>query len=317
MNSGQDKKANEHTDTAKLHRQIEEVSHPTVEISPIDVVTRRTLSAHGITVESVRYSGRNTVAYRFCAAQHLLVAYGQVERASGETFVEGMPSSTPRSLSGRLTIVPAGCEFRERHESRTNTHLTFFYFDPTLPALTNLPFDNTAVGTGARLLFEDLPLWNTAIRLSNLADDSADSADNHYFYGLSIVLACDLVRSVRTVPPVRPLLKGGLASWQQRIVASYIKENFAKKIPLATLARIARLSPFHFCRAFRQSFGVTPQRYQNERRIDHAKQLLEQREMSMTEIGLEIGFRSLSAFASAFRKATGLSPSTYLRSITL
>src|SRR5262245_36892476 len=91
----------------------EVVSHPTVEISPPDVVTRRSLTGQGITAESVNHTGPDTVIHRFRAPQHLLVAYEQGERTSSETFVEGTPPSRLRNLARRLTFVPAGHEYRE------------------------------------------------------------------------------------------------------------------------------------------------------------------------------------------------------------
>jgi AraC-like DNA-binding protein len=80
---------------------------------------------------------------------------------------------------------------------------------------------------------------------------------------------------------------------------------------LATLARTARLSVFHFCRAFKQSFGVPPHRYHTNRRIEHAKLLLAERKHSVTEVGLSVGFSETSAFAAVFRKVTGQTPSRY------
>lgn len=66
----------------------------------------------------------------------------------------------------------------------------------------------------------------------------------------------------------------GLASWQQKRVAAYIEERVADDIPLATLAELARLSPYHFCRSFKHSFGMPPRRYHASRRIERTKQLL-------------------------------------------
>jgi AraC family transcriptional regulator len=106
-----------------------------------------------------------------------------------------------------------------------------------------------------------------------------------------------------------------LAAWQQRTVAGYIEDHLAEQIPLATLAGLARLSPYHFSRAFKQSFGVPPHRYHTSRRIEQAKLLLEARTRSVTDIGLTLGFSETSAFSAAFRKATGLTPTGYHRSM--
>jgi AraC family transcriptional regulator len=111
-------------------------------------------------------------------------------------------------------------------------------------------------------------------------------------------------------------VRGGLAGWQQRIVTTYIEEHLAEQIPLATLARLVRLSPYYFCCAFKQSFGLPPHRYHNSRRIEQAKILLAKPAPSVTDVGLTVGFSEASSFTAAFRKATGLTPTTYHRSLT-
>src|SRR6188474_2474910 len=95
------------------------------------------------------------------------------------------------------------------------------------------------------------------------------------------------------------LAKGGLAAWQQRAVTAYIEEHLAEPILLATLARLARLSPYYFCRAFKQSLGLPPHRYHNSRRIEQAKTLLAKPELSVTNIGLTVGFSETSSFTAA------------------
>ena len=84
---------------------------------------------------------------------------------------------------------------------------------------------------------------------------------------------------------------------------------------LATLAQLARLSTYYFCRAFKQSFGVPPHRYHTNRRIEQAKVLLASRKHSVTEVGLTLGFSETSSFTAAFRKTTGQTPSSYYRGL--
>ena len=81
----------------------------------------------------------------------------------------------------------------------------------------------------------------------------------------------------------------------------------------AAFAQLVRLSPYYFCRAFKQSFGLPPHRYHNRRRIELAKTLLAKLTPSVTEIGLAVGFSETSSFTAAFRKATGLTPTGYRR----
>jgi AraC family transcriptional regulator len=116
--------------------------------------------------------------------------------------------------------------------------------------------------------------------------------------------------------PRKSAVRGGLAGWQQRIVTAYIEDHVADTVLLADLAKLVGLSTYHFCRAFKQSFGIPPLRYHASRRIDRAKALLAKPAPSVTKIGLMVGYNETSAFTAAFRKATGLTPSAYHRGLT-
>ena len=98
-------------------------------------------------------------------------------------------------------------------------------------------------------------------------------------------------------------------------MVAYIEEHLAEPISLATLAQLARLSPYHFSRVFKQSFGRPPHRYHTSRRIERAKALLAKPAQSVTEIGFTMGFSEASSFTAAFRRETGLTPSSYRRSL--
>jgi AraC family transcriptional regulator len=289
------------------------VADRTVEIFPADAVKRRTVSSDGMTVEIVQATQSERTEYRFNGPRHLLAVYEQGERREGETFVEGLPRSTHRDFKRKLVFVPAGHEYSDWQEPRSLTRVVYFYFDP--PKMPTLPQADVA-GTrlSPRLFFEDTTLWDTAVKLRKQIE-SAGSDNRLYVEALGVVLAHELVRLNAGIRPVEAPVRGGLAGWQQRIVTSYIEEHLSEQIPLATLARLVRLSPYYFCRAFKQSLGMPPHRYHNSRRIEHAKTLLAKPELSVTEIGLTVGFSETSSFTAAFRKATGQTPTGYHRSL--
>jgi AraC family transcriptional regulator len=285
---------------------------PAVEISPREIVKRRILTWDGMAAETVQATARKTIEFRFRAPLHLLVAWEQAVRSDGETFVEGLPRSRLRDIRRKLTFIPAHHEYREWGEPRVLLRVMFFYFDPdwmpTLPETTDLP------SLTPRLFFEDPTLWNTAIKLSSLIENSG-SESILYIHALGTVLAHELVR-LNAGTPLDASLRGGLAAWQQRTVTDYIEEHVADQISLSTLAQLARLSPYYFCRAFKQSFGIPPLRYHNSRRIEHAKTLLAKPASSVTDIGLTLGFSETSSFTAAFHRATGLTPTAFRRSLT-
>ena len=279
-----------------------------LEISPASHAKRRVASWNGMAAEIVQTTSGARTSYRYRSSMHLLVLFEQATRREGETQVGELHSSL-RDMTRKLVFVPAGHEYRDTHEGRNPTRIAVFYIDPEVvpgeAALTLLP----------RLLFEDVTLLSTAQKLTAVIE-SPDADNRAYLEALGFVLVHELVRLHRGSTPSKPTLRGGLAAWQQRAVTSYIEEHLAEPISLASLAELVGLSTYHFCRAFKQSVGMPPHRYHSRQRIERAKALLAKPALSVTEIGLAMGFSETSSFTAAFRKATGFTPSAYHRSLT-
>jgi len=89
--------------------------------------------------------------------------------------------------------------------------------------------------------------------------------------------------------------------------------TYAQPLDVPTLARIAHVSQAHFIRTFRATFGETPHRYLQRRRVERAMFLLRETDRSVTEICLDVGFNSLGTFSRTFRDIVGEPPSVYRR----
>lgn len=277
--------------------------------SPGGTVTHRAFELDGLTVEIVRATKRGRMEVRFNASRPMLIICDEGDANASGASVRKPAHPEPRKT---LTFIPAGQEYHRRQESRGFTRFVYFYFDPA-----KAPFDTAAnnVHLARRLQFEDVTLWNIALKIAALVEQD-NPASRHYLEALGTVLAHELTQIGSRTPLAQPPARGGLAAWQQRIVATYIEEHIAEQISLTALASLVQLSPWHFCRAFRESFGVPPHRYHNSRRIECAKALLAGASVSVTEIGYSLGFSETSAFSTAFRRATGLTPTMYQRSLT-
>jgi AraC family transcriptional regulator len=284
-----------------------------VDYSPSEIVRRHSAAWSGLHVETVQVMRHKPFEYGFRAPCHLLIAAELGERYDGETFVEGLPRSTLRNFTRRLTFVPAGHDFRGSQTPRALTRTTYFYIDPRGP-LADPALRFGEIKFKPRLFFYDRGLWETALKLKLLVENPG-SMQRQYAEALGIVLTHELVRINGEGALRGPVSHGGLACWQQKRVAAYIEEHAADDIPLATLAELARLSPYHFSRSFKHSFGMPPHRYHASRRIERAKQLLADRKRSITAIALEIGFSETSTFTAAFHRLTGQTPSRYRRNL--
>jgi AraC-like DNA-binding protein len=87
---------------------------------------------------------------------------------------------------------------------------------------------------------------------------------------------------------------------------------YAQPLDIPTLAAIAYVSEAHFIRTFRATFGETPHRYLQRRRVERAMFLLRVTDRPVTEICMAVGFTSLGTFSRTFRAIMGLSPSLFV-----
>jgi AraC family transcriptional regulator len=301
----------EHRPPTGLHPELE--ARSIVDYSPPGIVRRHSAALSGLVVETVQVMRHKPFEYGFRAPCHLLIAAELSERYDGETIVEGLPRSALRDFTHKLTFVPAGHDFRGSQWPRILARTTYFYIDPRGP-LADPALRFAEIEFKPRLFFYDRDLWETALKLKSLVENPG-SMHRQYAEALGIMLTHELVRINGDAARSRPVSRGGLARWQQKRVAAYIEEHIADNILLATMAELVRLSPYHFCRSFKCSFGMPPHRYHAHRRIERAKQLLANRELPITAIALDIGFSDTSTFTAAFHRLTGQTPTSYRRNL--
>ena len=286
---------------------------PVVQIAPSDIARRHIATWNGIKTDAVQVVRHEPFEYGIRTPHHLLIMTERAARDDGETLVEGLPTSTLREFSRKLSLVPAGHRFFGWQKPRTLTRVTYFYIDPRGPLIDpELRFAETEFKP--RLFFFDKDLWETAAKLKAQSENSG-LGQRQYAEALGIVLTHELLRINNGTIPAKEHIRGGLAGWQEKKVAQYIEEHLPEDMSLATLAELAGLSPFHFARAFKQSFGLPPHRYLSSLRVERAKSLLADPAMSVTQVGFNLGFSETSSFTTTFRKHTGLTPTAYRRGL--
>jgi len=95
------------------------------------------------------------------------------------------------------------------------------------------------------------------------------------------------------------------------IARDYIQAHFSEDVNLNELSRVACLSPYHFHRAFKHTFGITPKKFVTGLRIEKAKWLLLHRSYSVQSICNDVGFKDVSSFTRLFTSYTGQTPSIF------
>jgi AraC-like DNA-binding protein len=87
--------------------------------------------------------------------------------------------------------------------------------------------------------------------------------------------------------------------------------EYASPLDIAALARVALMSPGHFARQFRSTYGETPYAYLMTRRIERAKALLRRGDLSVTDVCMAVGCTSLGSFSARFTELVGETPTAY------
>lgn len=132
-----------------------------------------------------------------------------------------------------------------------------------------------------------------------------------YVESATTFLAAHLLRHHCTRNQSLPDGAGGLPKYKLRMAIAYIQEHLGEEITLEAIATQLNMSQYYFCHLFKQSMGVSPYQYVLQQRINKAKQLLKQRQLTITDVALECGFANQTHFTKYFRKLAGTTPKNY------
>ncbi len=130
---------------------------------------------------------------------------------------------------------------------------------------------------------------------------------------LSMALIAHLAHRYGGMTEIAKLPRGGLAPWQERRVKELMSDALQEEVPLSRLADECGLSVRHFARAFRVSTGASPHYWLLQRRVEHAREMLCSRAMSLADIALACGFADQSHFTRVFTAMVGVSPGAWRR----
>ena len=128
---------------------------------------------------------------------------------------------------------------------------------------------------------------------------------------LATELAVHLIRNYSTAAKAETASSCMLPRYKIQRVTDYIRENLREELTLERISATLSMSPYHFAHVFRQSVGVAPHRYLIECRIERAKVLLRDTDLSITEIAHQVGYANQSNFSVVFHRLAGITPRRY------
>jgi AraC family transcriptional regulator len=220
--------------------------------------------------------------------------------------------------AGEVAIIPAGYVWKCEADSSQLRSTVLLYLRPLFVrgALENLAL------SGELLLEPDIGFPCKQIRhlAMSLLDELQESHVSGRLYAdsLALGLAMQLIRRFTFLKGVQ-IEQGGMAPHRLRKAMALIDQHLEKeeegRVGLRVVAKEVGMSYFHFSRAFKQTLGMSPTNYIAERRIEHAKKLMQETSLPISEIALRSGFSSQSHFTTSFRRFSGVTPRSFRRGI--
>ncbi|MBR0796252.1 helix-turn-helix transcriptional regulator [Bradyrhizobium jicamae] len=130
---------------------------------------------------------------------------------------------------------------------------------------------------------------------------------------LTDLLATRILAEHTGVPTTFEPITGGLSPHALRRAIERLRSDSDADVSLAALASDAGLSRFHFCRAFKESTGLSPHAWLRQQRLEKAMNMLRDTDAPIATVATQLGYASQTAFTAAFRKLTGETPSDWRR----
>lgn len=240
----------------------------------------------------------------------VMTYYGAAQRSSCQ--IEGRRTTAP-TRPGTVTIIPQGQDGRWNVEGTIEVSHVYLPNDRLQESLANLSPGTNNVELIGRICFEDA----VSSRILDILSHEATNGDasSSLFADQALDLLCaQLIRSHSSLSAIAtPAPRKGLVDWQVRRVTDYMNDALDQEIRLDDLAGLLQMSRFHFCTAFRLATGQTPHECLTALRISHARHLLMTTELPIISVGMAVGYQTPSSFAAAFRRVTGITPSSLRR----
>ena len=282
------------------------------------VHANRTFDGDAVHGELLTFAKRDTAELEFSLASHLIILLpdgisGGCEWSNGSQ-VEKLPSVAPNTI----LFNPARDYLRIRKRtSQQHCRMLLLTIDPALVNRLDVGDVNVAeLQFRQQIGIEDQGVRQTLEAIEH--EIEAPGLNSRlYIDSLLMLLLTYLMRCASNfATPRQPVyVKGGLPNWRLKRALELLEADLPKTPSLAELAGPLRLHPTSFCRAFKQSTGLSPHRYLLARRINRAKEMMKDQNRTLTEIALDCGFSSSSQFSIVFKRITGVSPRIYRLSL--
>lgn len=276
--------------------------------APVASSTNLITQWHGFRLER-HHICNNVVTPEICFPTHIIgfLLNGNYKK---DIFDTGTHCRTVTHHRGNALLYPFGLPHRGHSFSQAD--FLVLYLEPKF---VEKAAREISAGEQSEIIpqpnFEDELVADVAKHLL-IEVESGGATGTLYAESLMTALSVKLVKQYSSSRILPCNYKGGLSRVRLRLILEYIDEHLSEDLSLEQLAALCCLSQYHFCRLFKQSIGASPYQYLIQQRVERAKRLLLQKQLSIAEVAQTVGFNEQSQLTRHLKRATGLTP-TQLR----
>jgi AraC family transcriptional regulator len=244
-------------------------------------------------------------------ADHVIMTYPsgvqRLERRTGKSVAIGT------ARAGVVTIIPAGSSARWDIPGPVNV-VQLYLPHATLQRIATEADASTPGDLLERTGHPDLITSRLLLSAADALEGSA-ALDALFRQQLTDLLATRLLAAHSGIVAASQPTLGGLSPKILRRAIERLRSDSDADVSLAALASDAGLSRFHFCRAFKESTGLSPHAWLRQHRLEQAMNMLRDTDASIVTVAAALGYASQTAFAAAFKKLIGQTPSDWRRRV--
>ncbi|RCJ20418.1 AraC family transcriptional regulator [Nostoc sp. ATCC 43529] len=243
--------------------------------------------------------------------QHRIIIHDRTLQSPMIETIEELTQPTQISY-GTITVIPANA----RNWACWNTEHQFIAlaFESTLLAqyIAEAP-DIKDVELTPTLSRPDPLIHSIGLALKTELESNG-MGGRLYVNAMTTALIAHLLCHYSTHKQMLPAVASGLPKRKLQQLVDYIHAHLEQDLTLSALAAVVHISPSYFSFLFKQSTGLAPHQYVIQCRIERAKKLLLQDELTIAEIAHILGFTHQSHLSRHFKQLVGVTPKAFLKS---
>lgn len=246
-------------------------------------------------------TGLRTKAFKLQRRSLLFISSGH-----GVIFIEGQQYTL---LAGSLVILNPDEQIQIINNSNTTLQVQLLHYEGYQMMIKGHDIQAVSIPSYSQLSREPvIRVSHTLItgiltKLKSAIESSTDQTLNRQLYFLELMQYVQSQAQTHTSSVNNTITK----------TIHFMEEHYDKPIPMSELPLIAGMTQSSYCRAFKKMTGMSPGQYLTKIRILRAKELMLDRQSTLREIALQVGYQDELYFSRIFKKAEGMSPTTYIQ----